>query len=879
MPYPFVPSDFTGTFWTIQDGKYYVSTIGNDVTGDGSPQNPFLTIHRVFEDEGLTTGDKIVIGPNEFVLYDAVGIEGGGAVLSCRVATISNLAAMMGSMTIDDVLVAEGDRVLVWQQTGLAQNGIYLVSSGAWTRDESFNSAENMVQGTLVGVSVGTVNGKSIFQFTTASEITIGSTPITFEKRNSSEWGLIGGSISAQTDLINALAEKATPKGLIDCSLNPDYPAGKLGDYYYVSVAGKIGGASGLDVAVGTRIECIVAQSAGGDEATVGSEWVMLASASHAMTSHSATNWRMFYSNGAATVAELAMAATGNALISGGASAAPSWGKIELTTHISGTLGVGNGGSGATTLTGILVGNGASAFTAIAGTANQLLRRNAGNTAYEFFTPTFGSGTVTSVGMSVPTGLSIAGSPITGAGTLALSYAAGYSIPTDANQANWTTAFGWGDHATAGYATSPHAMTSHSATNWRMFYSNGAATVAELAMAATGNALISGGASAAPSWGKIGLTTHISGTLGVGNGGSGAITLTGILVGNGASAFTAIAGTANQLLRRNAENTAYEFFSPSYITSNQTITLSGDVTGSGTTAITATIATGAVDIEMLSASGTPSASTFLRGDNTWAAIAGGGGDVYKNGTPSANQLAIWHSDGEIKGTSDLTFDASALKIGSAAKVWTYGGAKLGTNTSDGNDNLYAALCGGGEMDSDRGANIKVFGNEHFSSGQIHFSLGGASAYIKFEKSDGSEAARMTGTGLWDFQGNRLSDIGDPTSAQDAATKAYVDNLPTTFNAQTGTSYTLVLTDRQKTVTMNSASANTVTVPPNSTTAFPIGTEIHIIQKGAGKTTIAQGAGVTIYSDSGNKAIAIRYASAVLIKEATNTWYLIGALIA
>jgi hypothetical protein len=50
-------------------------------------------------------------------------------------------------------------------------------------------------------------------------------------------------------------------------------------------------------------------------------------------------------------------------------------------------------------------------------------------------------GTVTSVAMTVPTGLSISGTPITTSGTLALTFASGYSIPTDANQTNWTTAY------------------------------------------------------------------------------------------------------------------------------------------------------------------------------------------------------------------------------------------------------------------------------------------------------------------------------------------------------------------------------------------------------------------------------------------------------
>lgn len=58
-----------------------------------------------------------------------------------------------------------------------------------------------------------------------------------------------------------------------------------------------------------------------------------------------------------------------------------------------------------------------------------------------------------------------------------------------------------------------------------------------------------------------------------------------------------------------------------YLTGNETITISGDVSGSGTTAITATIAAGAVDLSMLSATGTKDSTTFLRGDNTFAVPA------------------------------------------------------------------------------------------------------------------------------------------------------------------------------------------------------------------------------------------------------------------
>jgi hypothetical protein len=69
------------------------------------------------------------------------------------------------------------------------------------------------------------------------------------------------------------------------------------------------------------------------------------------------------------------------------------------------------------------------------------------------------NGTVTSVALSVPTGLTVSGSPITSSGTLAVSLDTGYSIPTTASQSNWDTAYGWGNHATAGYQLAATALT------------------------------------------------------------------------------------------------------------------------------------------------------------------------------------------------------------------------------------------------------------------------------------------------------------------------------------------------------------------------------------------------------------------------------------
>lgn len=108
---------------------------------------------------------------------------------------------------------------------------------------------------------------------------------------------------------------------------------------------------------------------------------------------------------------------------------------------------------------------------------------------------------------------------------------------------------------------------------------------------------------------------------------------------------------------------------------------------------------------------------------------------------------------------------------------------------------------------------------------------------------------------------------------------FVKNTFATINSQTGTTYTFVLTDAWSMVTFNNAAAQTVTVPPNSSVAFPIGTQIDCSQLGAGKVTFAQWAGVTIQSKAWNKAISAQYVGATLKKIGTDTWLLLGDLIA
>lgn len=107
----------------------------------------------------------------------------------------------------------------------------------------------------------------------------------------------------------------------------------------------------------------------------------------------------------------------------------------------------------------------------------------------------------------------------------------------------------------------------------------------------------------------------------------------------------------------------------------------------------------------------------------------------------------------------------------------------------------------------------------------------------------------------------------------ALLRAYALRSPE--NVQTD-NYTLVLSDAFKLVTINAASAKNLTVPPNSSVAFPVGTRIDVGQDGAGQVTIVADDGVTIRTPETLK-LRKQWAKATLIKRGTDTWDLEGNL--
>lgn len=146
--------------------------------------------------------------------------------------------------------------------------------------------------------------------------------------------------------------------------------------------------------------------------------------------------------------------------------------------------------------------------------------------------------------------------------------------------------------------------------------------------------------------------------------------------------------------------------------------------------------------------------------------------------------------------------------------------------------------------------------------------------------DGATPLVLEGSSANDFETSVA--VTDPTADRTITLPDATGTVALTdivFESQTGTTYTLVLADSGKIVEMNNAAANTLTVPPNTSVAFPVGTQIVVVQQGAGQTTIAAGAGVTLRSDTSKLKILAQYASVALIKRAADEWYVVGALTA
>jgi phage-related tail fiber protein len=108
------------------------------------------------------------------------GLSGQQAIKTpCRLATTAAIT-LSGEQTIDGVAAVEGDRVLVKDQADTTANGVYDVSTGAWTRSLDFDGSNDILDGTLTLVGSGTTNADLLFKLNATAPVVIGTTALTF---------------------------------------------------------------------------------------------------------------------------------------------------------------------------------------------------------------------------------------------------------------------------------------------------------------------------------------------------------------------------------------------------------------------------------------------------------------------------------------------------------------------------------------------------------------------------------------------------------------------------------------------------------------------------------------------------------------------------
>ena len=267
------------------------------------------------------------------------------------------------------------------------------------------------------------------------------------------------------------------------------------------------------------------------------------------------------------------------------------------------------------------------------------------------------------------------------------------------------------------------------------------------------------------------------------------------------------------------------------------LTLSGDLTVNGTTSTinSTTLTVDDKNIEMGSVA-TPSDTT-----------ANGGGITLKGAT---DKTIIWDSTNS-NFTSNQDWNIASGKVFKVNNVDTLTATALGS---------------------------AVVGSSLTSVGTIATGVWNgtaiASGYIAGDAIDGTKIADNA------IDSEHYTDGSIDTAHLSTGLQIDDPTLTYSINAQTGTTYTPVLADAGKIVTLNNGSAITLTIPPNSNVAYPVGSSLTFINLGAGLTTFAQGSGVTIASSGGTAtapSITAQHNSATCIKIATDTWQVIGAI--
>lgn len=382
-----------------------------------------------------------------------------------------------------------------------------------------------------------------------------------------------------------------------------------------------------------------------------------------------------------------------------------------------------------------------------------------------------------------------------------------------------------------------------------LVYASAASTLSKLSGVAVGNVLLSSGVGAAPAWGKVSLTSAVSGTLPIANGGTGAADAATARSNLGAGSVTSVSGAG----------------SVNGLTLTGTVTSSGSLTLGGTLANVSltTQVTGALPVAN---GGTGTATAFTAGSLVFAGAAGtysqDNANLFWNNTTKA--LAVGGSvsvTGELQASGTTSLGGTVL---TGLGVSTGGVALEIGSTRTGDGVAYV------DLHSTAGSDYEArFLREAGANGTAQLVNKGTGPLILLQ--EGAGAITMATNGV---ERVRISATGALTSSALANAVGY-KGLPQ--NAQGG-NFTFDLTQMGQHVLLSGA-ASTCTIPPNSSVAFEVGSAITLVNDGSAGKTLAQGVGVTLKlagsGATGNRTLAVG-ALATIVKVATDTWYVSGA---
>jgi hypothetical protein len=370
---------------------------------NGSDLTFFGTAPAVGDQLLTSTGNGLVAGTQYWVVAEVgdarqisltyggtpiTGLTNGGVTLPSRYndgvgATLTNAGTQV-ALTIDGVLMTTTKRVLIYNQTNAFENGVYTVTtvgngSTNWVLTRATDadtyvpsSPDSLGQGDAFFVTNGDTGAGEGYVCTTVGSIFFGITAITFSQFSASVAYSAGTGLNlspATTFNISNVGTAGTYGSASNVPVFVTNAQGQVTSVTNTGIAIASGAVSGLaasattDTTNATNITSGTLPSgrlSGGYTGitAVGTLVTGTWNATTIAALYGGTGFGTYavgdilYADTTTTLAKLPDVATGNALLSGGVNVAPSWGKIDVATHITGVVPVANGGTGASTVAG-----------------------------------------------------------------------------------------------------------------------------------------------------------------------------------------------------------------------------------------------------------------------------------------------------------------------------------------------------------------------------------------------------------------------------------------------------------------------------------------------------------------------------------------------